>query len=159
MVLALPTRDTTSIMLIFLDFDGVLRRKQSPLYRLDGDCLSIFEGAVRLLPNAQIVITSSWREAFSLSQMRRLFSPDIAERLVGVTPTEWSREDQYRYREVLSFLKRNGHASSRWIALDDEAFHYPSGFDNLVLVDGSRGFDAEAAKRMLLRTQSISFSS
>ena len=105
-----------------------------------------------MLPNAQIVITSSWREAFSLSQMRRLFSPDIAERLVGVTPTEWSREDQYRYREVLSFLKRNGHISSRWIALDDEAFHYPPGFDNLVLVDGSHGFDAEAAKRMLLRT-------
>jgi hypothetical protein len=139
-------------VLIFLDFDGVLRRKQSPLYRLDVDCLHVFENAVRMLPGAQIVITSSWREAFSLAEMRRLFSSDIAERIVGVTPTEWSREDQYRYREVLSFLKRNGHISSRWIALDDEAFHYPPGFDNLVLVDGSRGFDAEAAERLLIRT-------
>ena len=145
-------RDTTSLMFIFLDFDGVLRRKQSPLYKLEEDCLRTFENGVRFLPNAQIVITSSWREAFSLSQMRRLFSPDIAERIVGVTPTEWGREDQYRYREVLSFLRRNGYSGTHWIAIDDEAFHYPPGFNNLVLVDGSRGFDAAAAERMLIRT-------
>jgi len=139
-------------VLIFLDFDGVLRRKQSPLYRLDVDCLHVFENAVRMLPGAPNVITSSWRCAFSRRGTPRLFSADFSERIVGVTPTEWSREDQYRYREVLSFLKRNGHISSRWIALDDEAFHYPPGFDNLVLVDGSRGFDAEAAERLLIRT-------
>ncbi len=134
-------------MLIFLDFDGVLRRKQSPLYRLDGDCLSFFEGAVRLLPDAQIVITSSWREAFSLSQMRQLFSPDIAERIVGVTPIEWSGEDHYRYREVLSFLKRNGHADTAWIAVDDDPSHYPP-LRNLIVVDGECGFDSEAAARL-----------
>lgn len=138
-------------MFIFLDFDGVLRRRQSPLYRLDADCLSTFESAVRLLSHAQIVITSSWREAFSLAEMRKLFSPDIAGRIVGVTPLDLHRENHYRYREVLAFLKRNGHSTTSWIAIDDEAFHYPLGLDNLVLVDGSRGFDADAAEPMLIK--------
>lgn len=142
-------RGSIGIVLVFLDFDGVLRRKQSPLYRLDVDCLSIFERAMRLLPHAQIVITSSWREAFSLSQMRSLFSPDIAQRIVGVTPIEWSREDHYRYKEVLAFLKENGHGVSNWIAIDDDASHYPP-FNNLILVDGERGFDSEAAARLAI---------
>lgn len=148
---AVRTRDTTSLMFIFLDFDGVLRRKQSPLYRLDRDCLRGFEDAVRSLPKAEIVIASSWREAFSLGEMRKLFSPDIAGRIVGVTPLEWHRENHYRYKEVLAFLKRSGHPGTHWIAIDDEAFHYPLGLENLVLVDGSRGFDGDAAERMLIR--------
>jgi HAD domain in Swiss Army Knife RNA repair proteins len=138
-------------MYVFLDFDGVLRRKQSPLYRLEGDCLRSFEDAVRSLPNVQIVIASSWREAFSLREMRDLFSPDIAGRIVGVTPIEWHRENHHRYREVLAFLKHNGHSRTPWIAIDDEACHYPLGLENLVLVDGSRGFDADAAERMLIK--------
>lgn len=138
-------------MYIFLDFDGVLRRKQSPLYRLEEDCLRSFENAVRSLPDAQIAIASSWREAFSLGDMRKLFSPDIADRIVGITPIESHRDNDNRYREVLSFLKRSVHSGNYWIAIDDEAFHYPHGSHNLVLVDGSRGFDADAAERMLLR--------
>lgn len=135
-------------MLIFLDFDGVLRRKQSPLYRLDADCVSHFEKAVRSLLEAEIVITSSWREGFSLDQMRKLFSPDIAARIVGVTPIDWRREGHYRYREVLTYLKRSGDAGQEWIALDDDPFHYPR-LSNVLLIDAERGFDSEAARRLV----------
>ena len=88
-------------MLIFLDFDGVLRRKDAPLYRLESDLMTHFERALRALPGARVVITSSWREAFGLPEMRRLFSPDIAQRIIGVTPVARDREGTYRYREVL----------------------------------------------------------
>ena len=60
-------------MLVFLDFDGVLRRQQSPLYRLETCCVEPFEAAMRRLPDAEIVITSSWREAFSLKKMKASF--------------------------------------------------------------------------------------
>ena len=53
-------------VLIFLDIDGVLRRKQSSLYRLDAACLRAFEQVIGSLPDLQIVITSSWREVFTL---------------------------------------------------------------------------------------------
>jgi hypothetical protein len=135
------------IMLVFLDFDAVLRRNQSPLYKLDTDCVAIFESALRSLPDAQIVITSSWRDAFSLSQMRALFSADIAERIVGVTPSEWSHEAHYRHGEVLAFLQQDGYADANWVAVDDDPSHYtPLG--NLIVVDAERGFDSEAAKRL-----------
>lgn len=135
-------------VLIFLDFDGVLRRKHSPLYRFDADCVSYFERAVRSLLGAEIVITSSWREAFSLDQMQGLFSPDIAARIVGVTPVDSRREGHYRYREVLAYLKRSGNAGCEWIALDDDPCLYPHLW-NVLLIDGERGFGSETVERLL----------
>ena len=143
-----PTNESQPrAVLIFLDLDGVLRRKQSPLYRLDADCLSAFEQAVRKLPDAEIVITSTWREAFSLERMRGLFSPDIAARIVGVTPIDRRREGHYRYREVLAYMRRNGKSGVSWVALDDDSSHYPP-FANLILIDAERGFDSHAAERL-----------
>ncbi len=134
-------------MLVFLDFDGVLRRKQSPLYQLDAECLRAFEEVLRSLPGAEVVITSSWREGFSLGEMRKLFSPDIAARVVGVTPVSQDREGYVRYREVLAYLKWHGQERRRWIALDDDPHHYPV-LRNVIVIDPERGFDAESAKRL-----------
>jgi hypothetical protein len=135
-------------VIIFLDIDGVLRRKQSPLYRLDGACLRAFEQALRLLPDSQIVITSSWREVFTLDRMRALFSPDVAPRIIGVTPIARNREGHYRYREVLAYLKLNGREETAWLALDDDSLHYPP-LNNVLLIDGERGFDSTAAERLV----------
>ena len=101
-------------MLIFLDFDGVLRRKDAPLYKLEREVVSRFEEALRAMPGASVVITSSWREAFSLPEMRRSFSPDIAARIVGVTPIAQSRDGCHRHREVMAYLKRNAMEGSPW---------------------------------------------
>jgi HAD domain in Swiss Army Knife RNA repair proteins len=49
--------------LIFLDFDGVLRRKDAPLYKLERPLVARFEETLRAIPDASVVITSSWREA------------------------------------------------------------------------------------------------
>ena len=135
-------------MLIFLDFDGVLRRKTSPLYRLEAPLVACFEEALRAIPGAEVVISSSWRDAFSLAEMRRLFSPDVAERIAGVTPVSQDRDGFYRHREVLAYLKRNGHAGHRWIAIDDDPEHYPAN-SPVLLVDPARGFDADARARLL----------
>ena len=134
-------------MLIFLDLDGVLRRKKSPLYRLDAPCLRAFEQAIRSLPNAQIVITSSWREAFTVDQMRGLFSPDVARQIIGVTPIAPNQDGHYRHREVLAYLKLNRRENDLWLALDDDPLHYPR-LNNVLLIDGERGFDSDAAQRL-----------
>jgi hypothetical protein len=140
-------------VLIFLDFDGVLRRKQSPLYRLDADCLATFEESIRALPEAEIVIMSSWREALSLERMRHLFSADIAARIIGVTPIASRPEGHYRYHEVLAYLRKRSEASGcSWVALDDDPSHYPA-IPNLILINGEQGFDDEAARRLALAVQ------
>jgi hypothetical protein len=137
-------------MFIFLDFDGVLRRKQSPLYRFDQDCLMLFEGAMRALPELKIVITSSWREAFSLAEMRRLFSPDIAARIVGTTPKSSSSADFTRHREVLAWLNWWGYENAPWLAIDDDPLNYPPRLKNLLLIDACRGFDPKAAASLII---------
>lgn len=131
-------------MVLFLDFDGVLRRAGSPLYQLDRDCVEAFERAIRELPGVEIVITSSWREGFTLEEMRKHFSGDIAPRIVGVTPMAQDRSrDQYRYREVLAYLRRRAKPTA-WVAIDDDPLHYPEGC-NVVLVDPREGFGEQTA--------------
>ena len=135
-------------MVIFLDFDGVLRREGAPLYQLEKPLVSRFEETLRAIPDATVVITSSWREAFSLAEMRRFFSNDIAARIVGTTPIAQNREGCYRHREVVAYLKRNGPEGRPWVALDDDPEHYPAGAP-VVLVDARKGFDEEAADRLV----------
>ena len=134
-------------MLIFLDLDGVLRRKKSPLYRLATLGLRAFEQAIRSFPNVQIVITSSWREAFTVDQMRGLFSPDIAWRIIGVTPIAPNQDGHYRHLEVLAYLKLNRREKDPWLALHDDPLHYPR-LNNVLLIDGERGFDPDAAQQL-----------
>ena len=135
-------------IMIFLDIDGVLRPKNSKLYQLNDECRQNFEETARSLPQIEIVITSSWREALSLSEMRKLFSPDIASRIIGATPVTKNREGFYRYREVLAYLKRNKKEEKQWIALDDDPMHFPPR-SNILIIDPDLGFNSESARRLL----------
>src|SRR5205809_682608 len=107
-------------MILFLDFDGVLRRSSAPRYQLENRCREPFEALMREYPDVRIVITSSWREAYSLAQIKGHFSADIAGRILGVTPIAQDRHGCYRHREVLAFLKRGNLESEPWVAVDDD---------------------------------------
>jgi hypothetical protein len=128
-------------LLIFLDFDGVLRRKEAPLHRFETPLLAVFEEAVRRIPDGEIVITSSWREVIGLAALRRLFSPDVAAKIVGVAPFG----DHGRYGEILAYLKETGAAGVRWVVVDDDPYGYPRDTP-LILVDPARGFGPEDAR-------------
>lgn len=131
-------------MLIFLDFDGVLRRQGSQLYRLETNLVNNLEEIVREVREVEIVITSSWREVYSLSQLRSHFSGDIAERIVGVTPLSRDVQGYYRYREILAYLKRFHTVQTPWLAIDDDPDHFPHGVPVLI-VDPAKGLDEDTA--------------
>jgi hypothetical protein len=130
-------------LLIFLDVDGVLRRENSPLYRFEKLRLA-FEEAVRRIPGAEIVITSTWREVAGLTDLRKLFSRDIAERIVGVTPIA----EGGRYSEILTYLRATGADGSRFVVVDDDPQSFPRGVP-LLLIDPRRGFDTEEAEKLV----------
>lgn len=132
-------------MLLFLDIDGVLRRQDAPRYQLESACLKAFEDAVCWIPEAEIVISSSWREGFSLGELRGFFSAGLHARIIAVTPLARSRDGHARHREVLAFLRARGMQTRRWIAIDDDREHYPAGCE-VLLIDSARGFDREAGK-------------
>jgi hypothetical protein len=131
-------------VLIFLDFDGVLRREDAPLYLFEKPLRSAFEDAVRRIPGAEIVVTSTWREVAGLTDLRRLFSRDIAERMVGVTPIG----EGGRYREILTYLRATGAEERRFVVVDDDPQSFPRGVP-LLLVDPAKGFGAEEAAKLV----------
>jgi len=133
---------------LFLDIDGVLRRRGAPLYRLEAPLRDAFEALVRDLPEVQTVISSTWREGFSLAEIREHFSPDVAERIVGTTPIASVREGHSRHREVLAYLKRRGLERETWVAIEDDPEHFPASAP-VVLVDPDMGFDAGTAAATL----------
>lgn len=147
-----PPRPPT---LVFLDFDGVMHPVRCHV--VDHFCnLELFEEVMREFPGVQIVIASTWREAYSLSDIRQRFSPDIAARIVGKTPTWDDGTDEHiRYREIRQYLGQPKLAGAQWIALDDADFEFPDGCPNLLLCDASQAFDARVAGELRRRLQGL----
>ena len=136
------------MILVFLDFDGVMHpvgcEPERHFCQRD-----LFEEVMREHPDVRIVITSTWRQAYPMTEIKRFFSPDIAERIVGKTPTHMDDGDEHiRYLEIRKLLENPKVAGAQWIALDDSEFEFPDGCPNLLLCSAERGFDSETARKL-----------
>jgi hypothetical protein len=140
-------------MILFLDFDGVLNVpshygnemfEMSRLKRLE---------ALVLAYDLQVVISSSWRETFSLDDIKGFMSDSsICNRIIGVTPiVNQGKNPPYafgiRQREVEQWMEENGYAG-KWVALDDDHRIFDLGCENLVKCEFSDGFDEDAGRRL-----------
>lgn len=134
--------------LIFLDFDGVLRRETSDPSRFDQDCLEHFESSIRQCPVSKIVITSTWRLAMPLNELRSRFSPDVAIRIVGVTPENYEDDTYTRHAEIQTFLQDRNLVAMPWVAIDDDPENFPKAAP-VLYTDPRKGFDAECATRLI----------
>lgn len=134
--------------LIFLDFDGVLRRATSNPSHFDKDCLEYFESAMRQCAVSKIVISSTWRLAMPLKELRGRFSPDVASRIVGVTPENLDAVPYERHAEILMFLSEKKVTALPWVAIDDDPSHFPPG-SPVLLTDPKNGFDAASSARLV----------
>jgi len=137
-------------MILFLDFDGVLHPFDCP----DGmfTLLSDFERVMRDFPEVDIVISSSWREAHALDELRGLFSPDIARRIIDATPImrDFTHEC-VRELEILAWLREVGREKEPWVAIDDFEKFFSPGCENLVLTDTNIGFDERVERELRKR--------
>ena len=109
-------------VVLFLDFDGVFHPLMSNgLKFID---LPNFENFIRKHSDRfdfKLVISSNWRREYTLSQISKFFSPDIALKLVGVTPVLNTIGDGVRLEEAQQWRAQND-MNSAWFALDDD--HY-----------------------------------
>jgi hypothetical protein len=125
--------------LLFLDFDGVLHPDGVGLFSK----LGLFEEYLSKMPEAEIVISSSWRETHALEDLKANFSASLSGRIIGITPT---LDDGYdsggRQREIEAFLKIAGlnSTNSSWVALDDTQLFFEDDCDFLILTDPNQGF-------------------
>lgn len=143
---------------IFLDLDGVLIREGyfiPYVYDiLDKNCLDLFEYTLRKFTNHyKIVITSSWKEIFTLDFIKSKFSGDIAKEIIAVTPFLfcYTNAKYYRHQEVLQYLKNNSLEEAPWIAIDDTKEHYPTSCEaKMVYPEPNVGFCGADAERLSL---------
>lgn len=146
-------------MILFLDFDGVLHPQHddgtTPADRVFCH-LPRFEAVMRDFPSVEIVISSMWREQYSLDEMRAHFSLDIADRIVGTTPTTPRIDGKYmparREGEILDWLTAAGRLGEPWLALDDADWQFQRYRDRVVACKWCVGLDdsTEAALRTAL---------
>lgn len=140
-------------MILFLDFDGVLHpenlnSRQSLLCHLP-----LLEVVLREFPQVEVVISSTWRLKWldpylATTELRKHFSPDIAQRVVGVNPhyahldpnaTPDSLFAYPRHREIVAWLRANRPPGTTWVALDDRAYWFKPFLGNLLETDPETG--------------------
>lgn len=141
-------------MILFLDFDGVLHPEGFRYPVRDFryfPLLPRLENLLRLHRHVRIVISSLWRLRMELSQLREVFSPDIRDRVIDMTPLPLRFDDaiytlDFREREIVRWLEANGGVDQPWVALDDAPFlHY---LHRLVPCKSLIGFDDEAERAL-----------
>ena len=134
--------------IIFLDFDGVLHPDGVAKFSR----LPVLERFLVEMPDAEVVVSSTWREDHTLDQLRDIFSPPLRSRITGVTP---SLDDGYdlggRQSEILTYLANEGLSDTNccWIALDDNAMFFEDSCQNLVLTDSSIGFTEQEGEQLI----------
>jgi HAD domain in Swiss Army Knife RNA repair proteins len=136
-------------MILFLDFDGVMH----PLKGTDLFCREEhLARALRDFPGVDVVISSSWRETHTLTNMLTFFLTDLRSRIVGVTPVIEIRNGVdvpgVRWREINQYLSDTGNEHRPWVALDDDPGNFPAECAELILCDSNHGFGNAAEKAL-----------
>jgi hypothetical protein len=112
--------------LIFLDIDGVMVTSrhlvQSKRYfgqEFDPECIKNLK-AILDKTDADIVVSSSWREGRTLKQLQSIFEINGINKVIGMTPII---DGAIRGREIEEYLnntKELGMGISAFVIIDDE---------------------------------------
>jgi hypothetical protein len=125
--------------ILFLDFDGVLHSRTSGTFRhvpALSQCLAPY-------PFVKIVISSAWRFNEDLEGLRGWFPPEMANRIIGVTPCAVDGP-RSRQNEIEQWVRDN--PTRGWCALDDESQLFASDCPWLIKTDNAQGLTAETLR-------------
>lgn len=134
--------------ILFLDFDGVLHGNRHREFAK----LGLFEHYLEKMPKLEIVISSSWREQYSLDELKALFNDSIREQIIGITPIlDCGFDHGGRQQEIETFLfEADLHRQKAfWIALDDLPHLFMPDCPYLTLVDPESGFTDDNGRTLL----------
>lgn len=133
--------------ILFLDCDGVMNRITPSGYvpphpGLDPVLVARVATCVER-HDCDVVVSSSWRENYTLDQLRALMPP-LAGRLCGATVVLDNAPGR-RAREVAQYMA--AHPNTRYVIVDDSKKHgFPP--ERFVRTDGTVGFQERDAARV-----------
>ena len=88
-----------------------------------------------------IVVHSSWRDHYRLTELRGLFPRSMRPAIVGVT------EGPGRCEGILNYVERYGIV--RYLVLDDMPEAFPPNWEHLVVCDEALGISAHAVQKRI----------
>ncbi|MCP3656805.1 MAG: hypothetical protein GY734_07770 [Herbaspirillum sp.] len=132
-------------MLLFLNIEGVLHPVNAVTEQFSR--LHLLEDTLLHAPNVAVVISSPWKQVESLRALRRHFPPEIANRIIAVTPS-LPKERYWRYREITLWLRQAGFEQESWIALDSDRTQFPSRCKHVFLTDPRIGLDTKTNTKL-----------
>lgn len=138
-------------MIVFVDFDGVMHRARVGT-NIDRyfEHIGLLVAWLREHPSVQLVVSSSWREQYTLEELKDLLfheHQDLQDRVIGKTLDLSRLHREYeRSKECQVWLADNKHDFGPWVAIDDEVRRFSPFFrdDHLVLCDAAVGLTQEA---------------
>ena len=152
-----PTNGSTEgAMIAFLNFDGFLHPETLQGSTTLMSRLPLVEEVLRAYPGAELVISSPWRLRYpdaelAATTLRIRFAPDIAPRVVGVTPDHKTLDARdspdrlssfTRHWECEAWMRAHRPPGTRWMALDDRAYLFRPFCNNLMALDKYEAFTA-----------------
>lgn len=152
-------------MILFLDFDGVLHAENLTSRQPLLSKLPLLEEVLREFPAVEVVISSTWRLKWpdphlATTEMRKHFSPDIAPRVVGVTPNYRHLDSRlapdglslyHRHWEIEAWLRTHRPPGTPWVALDDRAYSFKPFLRNLMEIDSATGLTTDNLQELRRR--------
>ena len=155
---------------IFLDFDGVLNSRQSMSFwhrKRDQEkwenqmyeswqgtmseyiaqefcpiCTSNMELLIEKVPEAKIVVSSTWRLNNTVDDLKKILKPfpTVANRIIGVTPRgEYKNGRIMRGEEIKTWLEHHPEVEN-YVIIDDDSDMLPEQLDNFVHTSNMHGF-------------------
>jgi hypothetical protein len=131
--------------IIFLDFDGVLHGSISPKFFANTQLLAKF---LEPYPFVQIVLSTSWRESYSIDRIKEECIPELASRVIGVTPIFKDHPKGIRAKEVEQYVKDNNLHYTQYVCIDDLNFLFYEEFENLILTDPHTGLNDDTLHQL-----------
>lgn len=132
--------------IFFIDIDGVIRPNAVPNdYQPKEECLRALLNAVDSI-NGKIVVTSTWKLAFSSAKFRTIFGKN---RFLGCTSDINENSPFYRYQEIKNYLSENKAQITGFTIVDDRPDLFPKGTEGLFICDGDVGFTDQDAYRLI----------
>lgn len=137
--------------IVFLDFDGVLHPADYLNFNtINGELVLASDARfcwaddlwnlIRKF-DCHLVIHSSWRNSYTLNQLRGLLPRELGKRVVAVTVGD------NRYDSILAYVEAD--AVKRYIILDDAADEFPSECVELLLCKDNIGISSPEIQNKL----------
>ncbi len=163
--------NTSPRRVIFLDFDGVLRR--GDVYRTPNGIVPLragvdlfefahlFSEAIAPYPGLELVLSTSWVSAIGLRRTRDFLPlPELRSRVTGATYHSKFRDREAwneipRGEQIRRYVER--HHLVRWLALDDRDDGFEDARMHLVHCDKNVGLGSIDTQRALMRALHTEF--